>query len=159
MLLVSGELRRSIAGPSPVSDVQSPGLAVERRNLDECDYNGTAMSMPSTLSARRSSALVLLALVFAGCDAFYGVNGRVTSCADQRPLQGALLHLETHGKRGDEVSKQDGSYDVLLNDPPGDAPSQLTVAKPGFRTLVREVPNSHVAQDFCLQPEPSADGR
>jgi hypothetical protein len=115
--------------------------------------------MPSTSRAPSLSALVLLSLAFVRCDAFYGVSGRVTSCVDQRPVPGALLHLESHGKRGNEVSQEDGSYDVLLNDPPGDDPSRLTIAKPGFRTLVREVPNPHVAQDICLQPEVSADAR
>jgi hypothetical protein len=103
------------------------------------------------------SLLPLAALTFAlaGCDSFYGVRGHVANCADHAALGGALVHMEEGIKRGDAVSAADGSYGVWANDPDGDNAARLTIAKPGFRTVQRDVPNPHVAQDVCLQPEAS----
>jgi hypothetical protein len=101
--------------------------------------------------------LAILGLTLAGCDSFYGVGGRVVSCADKRPLTGALVHLESSTRRGDQVTATDGSYKIWLNEPDGDGPSRLTVAKPGFRTMEHDVVDPHVDQDVCLQSEVSSE--
>jgi hypothetical protein len=134
----------SLYGDSSTTEVYATTVPAHRER---------SASDARTIEAVRWSCVLFL---LAGCDSFYGVRGHVADCTDHRPLSGVLLHLESHGKRGNEVSAADGSYEVLLNDPEGDGPSQLTVAKPGFRTVTHDVSNPHVVQDVCLQPEPPA---
>ena len=105
--------------------------------------------------ATATTALLSLALI-AGCDRFYTVSGRVSSCADKRPIPGAMVHLSNGEKGGFTKSESDGSFRTALNEPDGDGPSDLTVARVGFRTVEHHVSKPHAPQNVCLPPTPQA---
>jgi hypothetical protein len=102
--------------------------------------------------ASACSVIVCLAAPLA-CDTFYTVHGHVFSCADHRPISGAMVHLSDDQRGGFTKTAADGSYNVALNEPEGDGPSRLTLAKLGFRTEEHAVANPHVEQNVCLKPE------
>jgi len=85
------------------------------------------------------------------CDSFYMVHGRVSSCADKRPVAGAIVHLSDESRGGFTKTGADGTYRVALNEPDGDGPSKLTLAKVGYRTEEHSVDNPHVEQNICLR--------
>jgi hypothetical protein len=87
------------------------------------------------------------------CDTFYEVHGRISSCADHRPLPGVILHVSTESREGFGKTAPDGTYRVALNEPEGDNPSKLTVAKTGYVTEDHAVANPHVEQNVCLRAE------
>ena len=89
----------------------------------------------------------------AACDSFYVVRGRISSCADHRPLAGVMVHLSDDRRGGFTKTADDGSYTVALNEPEGDGPSRLTLAKVGYRTEEHAVANPHVDQNVCLKPD------
>jgi hypothetical protein len=94
--------------------------------------------------------LAVLAVVAAGCDSFYVVRGRVLSCADHRPIPGAMVHLSDGSRGGFTKTDVDGTFQAALNEPEGDGPSRLTVAKVGFRTVEQQVTQPHAEQTVCL---------
>jgi hypothetical protein len=98
-------------------------------------------------------ACCAVALGASACDTFYVVRGRVSSCADRRPIAGAILHLSDDRRGGFAKTAEDGSYTVALNEPEGDGPSKLTLAKVGYRTEEHQVANPHVEQNVCLKPD------
>jgi hypothetical protein len=89
----------------------------------------------------------------AACDTFYVVRGRISSCADRRPLAGVMVHLSDDRRGGFTKTAEDGTYTVALNEPEGDNPSKLTLAKVGYRTEEHAVANPHVDQNVCLKAE------
>jgi hypothetical protein len=92
----------------------------------------------------------LLAGAAVACDSFYVVRGRVLSCADHRPVPGAMVHL-THDRRGGFTKTDaDGTFLAALNEPDGDGPSKLTVASVGFQTVEHQVTQPHAEQTVCL---------
>ena len=103
---------------------------------------------------RLAPAIALLA-VLGGCDAFYTVRGTVRSCADQRAIPGATVALRYPGESGGGETTADGSYSVMVNDPPGVNDAELEVSSPGYATARRTVHHSYdESQDVCLEPAP-----
>jgi hypothetical protein len=102
-------------------------------------------------SARAFGCAILVSLC--ACDAFYEVHGRISSCADHRPLSGVILHVKTESREGFAKTAADGTYRVALNEPEGDNPSKLTVAKIGYVTEEHAVANPHIEQNVCLRSE------
>jgi hypothetical protein len=98
----------------------------------------------------RSFLALLLAAGAAGCDSFYEVRGRVLSCADHRPIPGAMVHLSDGSRGGFTKTDVDGTFLAALNEPEGDGPSRLTVARVGFQTVEQQVTRPHVEQSVCL---------
>jgi hypothetical protein len=98
-------------------------------------------------------ALVAVVLVTAtGCDAFYNVRGKVTSCANNAPVAGAKVDLSYPGEHGGAPTDDGGIFSVSANDPPGENPATLTVAARGFRAEKRTVHNGDDVH-VCLQEE------
>jgi hypothetical protein len=81
------------------------------------------------------------------------VQGHVSSCADQKALEGALVHLSDGSRETFTKTEAAGRFLAALNEPDGDGPSKLTVAKAGYRTEEHAVDNPHVEQNVCLRPE------
>ncbi len=97
--------------------------------------------------------LLLWFVAATACDSFYMVQGHVSSCADQRPIEGAMVHLTDERREAFATTTADGSYRAALNEPEGDGPSRLTAAKVGFRTEEHAVEDPHAPQDICLRRE------
>ena len=99
------------------------------------------------------AAFALFAVTGLGCDHFYGVHGRVTSCADHRPLSEAQtrLHL-SEDDHGEERVEPDGKFSVVLNHPRTIEEATLTVSAPGHEPVERKVRPSEAGEEICLQP-------
>jgi hypothetical protein len=97
--------------------------------------------------------VVMLGVCALGCDRFYGVHGRVTSCLDHRPLTDARTALYLSEQDHHEApAEADGSFDMRLNHPYSDEASRLTVSAPGFQTVERTVRPSDEGEQICLEP-------
>ncbi len=86
---------------------------------------------------RRKFALLALVLL-AGCDGYYGYEGRILA-VDGKPIPGASVHFSKtiSGKTwaADCTSDANGRYALgLVGSPFGKEPYTLTVSKNGFKT-------------------------
>jgi hypothetical protein len=108
------------------------------------------MRLDVQAAMRCSFLTLLLAVTAVGCDTFYEVRGRVSRCADQRPIPDAMVHLSDGSRGGFTKTDADGTFRAALNEPDGDGPSQLTVARVGFQTVEQQVTRPHAEQTVCL---------
>jgi hypothetical protein len=90
---------------------------------------------------RKTSLLSLLILTFsimlAGCpmgDGGVSVSGRVLD-ESGRPIRGAKVILISRGTKGEDDSREDGSYDVGVIHAPAAPTGTLTVSKEGYETF------------------------
>ncbi len=110
------------------------------------------MFEPVPQMCRPAILTAMLAVAAVGCDSFYVVQGRVSSCVDKRPIAGAMVHLSDGQRASFTKTAADGSFTAALNEPDGDNPSKATVAIVGYRTEEHAVLNPHVLQSICLRP-------
>jgi hypothetical protein len=61
-----------------------------------------------------------------------------------------MVHLSDGRKGGFTKTDADGTFHVALNEPDGDGPSRLTVARVGFQTIEQQVTQPHGEQTVCL---------
>ncbi len=111
------------------------------------------MTRPPIASGRVALIAIPFVLTLTACDAFYTVRGTVRSCADERAIPGAAVTVSYPGESGGDETTADGSFSVMVNDPPGDDEAELEASSPGYATARRTVHHSHdESQDICLEP-------
>ena len=107
------------------------------------------------MQARTAVVMAVLLGATSACDSFYGIHGRVKSCADAKPIADASVRvfLSENDDR-ERKSSPDGSFTVVLNHPATAETSTMTVTAEGFTRVEREVQPSPQGEDVCLDPAP-----
>ena len=105
----------------------------------------------------RVSTCIILVL-FAGCDAYTECNGVIVD-GDGHPISGAKVSLTTNGNPvgPDDISKEDGSFDVGWTHASNTEPIELRVHKDGFRDDVRRVPSKSDSMRIVLERDKKAN--
>ena len=108
-------------------------------------------------------AILLAALALAGCDTFFGVQGRVTDCETDAPLAGVVVDVQVDRGFRDRMQSipsaaetdADGKYAVHLNEPERSWVT-LTFHRDGYLSLTSPQIKGHeyrdAAYDLCLAP-------
>jgi hypothetical protein len=98
----------------------------------------------------RLALLAALLVTIAGCDAFYQVRGKVTTCGTKAPVAGANVDLRYPGEHGAGKTEEGGQFRVSANDPPNTQPAKLTITATGFKSETRTVHDGDIV-DVCLE--------
>jgi hypothetical protein len=102
------------------------------------------------------ATLFCLAVALTQCGTSFAARGQVTSCADDRPLEGASVGLQTLKPAvdmHDDTTPADGTFAFEIKGVPPESPATITVQKSGYQTVEKKYPRAPSAPEtICLEP-------
>jgi len=106
---------------------------------------------------RRALGLLVVSFSLGACaPTSFTLRGRVTSCADDTPLEGAGVGLQTMKPAVDmfnDTSASDGSFGFKVTNVPKESPATLTVQLSGYQTVEKKYEGAPSgAETICLRP-------